>query len=157
MLTIKQIFDKLNEMEYLTVGGIASMLYGVPRNTFDIDIMIFYTDTAQLLQILKELGYNNCVLKDTMVSISEVTPQKMIESRVVMFINGVKIDAIILGELDRRIWNEVYNRGVLFEQEGTTINTIDIADLIELKRSTGRPKDLEDVKLLTEIMERVDG
>ncbi len=29
-----------HEVRYLVVGGIASALYGVPRTTFDLDILI---------------------------------------------------------------------------------------------------------------------
>jgi len=29
-----------NEVRYLVIGGIASVLYGVPRATFDLDILI---------------------------------------------------------------------------------------------------------------------
>ena len=29
-----------NEVKYLVIGGIAAVLYGVPRATFDLDILI---------------------------------------------------------------------------------------------------------------------
>ena len=39
-----------HEVKYLVMGGIASILYGVPRATFDLDILIkASSENAQLL------------------------------------------------------------------------------------------------------------
>jgi len=41
-----EVFRSLqrNEVKYLVIDGIASILYGVPNATFDIDILIEATD-----------------------------------------------------------------------------------------------------------------
>jgi len=39
---LKKVFSSFqnHEVKYLVIGGIASILYGVPRATFDLDILI---------------------------------------------------------------------------------------------------------------------
>jgi hypothetical protein len=39
---LRDVFSSLrkHDVKYLTIGGIAAVLYGVPRATFDLDILI---------------------------------------------------------------------------------------------------------------------
>ena len=48
-----------NDVKYLVIGGIAAVLYGVPRATFDLDILIEPTNenAQKLLDALSELGF----------------------------------------------------------------------------------------------------
>ena len=48
-----------HEVEYLIVGGLAVNLYGVPRVTQDIDLIVSTTKTniTKMLAVLKKLGY----------------------------------------------------------------------------------------------------
>ena len=43
---LQGVFSSLqeNNVKYLVMGGIASVLYGVPRATFDLDILIESSD-----------------------------------------------------------------------------------------------------------------
>ena len=47
-----------HEVRYLVIGGVASVLYGVPRATFDVDILIEPTieNAQRLLTALEEAG-----------------------------------------------------------------------------------------------------
>jgi hypothetical protein len=48
-----------NDVKYLVIGGIAAVLYGVPRATFDLDILIEPTEenAQKLLDALVEIGF----------------------------------------------------------------------------------------------------
>ena len=57
-------FDELGEfyrqkVDYLLVGGLAVNLYGIPRVTHDIDILISFErkNVEKLMEILKRLDY----------------------------------------------------------------------------------------------------
>jgi hypothetical protein len=50
---LKSLYD--NNIEYLIVGGVAVNLHGVPRATFDFDLVIS-TDKSNILALLKVLG-----------------------------------------------------------------------------------------------------
>ena len=51
-----------NDVRYLVIGGIAAVLYGVPRATFDLDILIEPTkeNAQKLLNALMEIGFGYC-------------------------------------------------------------------------------------------------
>jgi len=55
--TVFASFQK-NDVKYLVIGGIAAVLYGVPRATFDLDILIEPTieNADKLLIALSEAG-----------------------------------------------------------------------------------------------------
>ena len=53
---LKDVFESFqkHEVRYMVIGGIAAVLYGVPRATFDLDILIEPTpqNTQRLLDAL---------------------------------------------------------------------------------------------------------
>ena len=58
---MRQIFVALNEgkVRYLVVGGIASILYGVPRMTFDVDLIVDFKvpNLKRLTAALGRIGF----------------------------------------------------------------------------------------------------
>jgi len=63
---LKDVFASFqkHEVRYVVIGGIASVLYGVPRATFDLDILIDATpeNTQNLLDALSEAGMGTASL-----------------------------------------------------------------------------------------------
>lgn len=57
----EDVFNQLNnkKVRYLVVGGIAVNLYGVPRATMDLGLMVetSKTNLSKLIAVLEELGY----------------------------------------------------------------------------------------------------
>ena len=57
---LKGVFESFqkHDVRYLVIGSIASILYGVPRATFDLDIIIEATpdNAKQLLDALLDAG-----------------------------------------------------------------------------------------------------
>lgn len=57
---LKEVFASFqkHEVRYIVIGGIASVIYGVPRATFDLDILIDATpeNTQHLLNALSDAG-----------------------------------------------------------------------------------------------------
>jgi hypothetical protein len=49
---------RLHGVEYVVIGGVVAILHGVPRATFDLDILIEATsdNAARLLDALKAAG-----------------------------------------------------------------------------------------------------
>ncbi|PIX26488.1 MAG: hypothetical protein COZ68_01110 [Deltaproteobacteria bacterium CG_4_8_14_3_um_filter_43_13] len=61
MLDYLGILKKMNEkgVRYIVVGGIAVNLYGIPRMTYDIDLMLDLEDKnlKKFLKLLKSWGF----------------------------------------------------------------------------------------------------
>ena len=67
-----------NKVKYLIIGGIACIIYGVPRTTLDIDIFIepSVKNAKKLLKALKEAGFGTARM---------TTPQKITENEINVF------------------------------------------------------------------------
>ena len=55
-----------HEVRYVVLGGVASVLYGVPRTTFDLDILIEATteNAERLLAALIDAGFGTAAMTD---------------------------------------------------------------------------------------------
>ena len=72
---LRDVFASLqrHEVRYLVIGGIASVLYGVPRATFDLDMLIEDTpvNARRLLDALLEAGLGTA----TLITVEELLAQ----------------------------------------------------------------------------------
>ncbi|MFZ6016204.1 MAG: nucleotidyltransferase [Nitrospirota bacterium] len=70
MLDYLAIFRRLNEkgIRYIVVGGVAVNLYGIPRMTYDIDLLLDLEDEnlKRFLKLLKGWGFKPKVPVDIM-------------------------------------------------------------------------------------------
>ncbi len=138
---LRAVFASLqaHEVRYVTIGGIAAVLYGVPRATFDLDILIEASpDNAdRLLAALKEAGLGTADL---------ITSGDLLKETITVFNDRVRIDV------------QTQTPGITFEQAWKNRQTmsyqnqaffvLDRTDLIAAKKAAGRPVDLEDVRAL---------
>jgi hypothetical protein len=137
----KALFAALekNNVKYVIIGGVAAILYGVPRMTGDIDLFIEASlDNARcLLNALNDLGYDTAEL---------VTPDGLIAVKLLMFENGIKIDVMLdIPGLDfATAWA---NRETMYAGQ-QMFYIISKTDLITSKIASGREKDLADVAAL---------
>ena len=138
MLRIEQVFSALNDasVDYLLVGGLASVLYGVPRTTVDIDIAVRpkMDHVLKAIKALESLG----LVPDTKV------PNEILGQGGVTFSNEREIDMIT--DLKGVDFNIAWDRRKQIEYEGITIQVISKEDLITALKAVGRQKDLDDLK-----------
>lgn len=138
---LPEVFASLrsHDVKYLVIGGVAASLYGVPRATFDLDILIEATsqNAQRLLDALTEAGFGTASL---------VTAADVLAQQILIFEDRVKIDVQIatLGLSFADAWE----RRVTMTYAGRTFHVVSKADLIASKLAAGRPVDLEDVRLL---------
>ena len=128
-----------HEVRYLVIGGIASILYGVPRATFDLDILIDATpeNTKSLLDALVEAGLYTAEL----ASVEEI-----LENEITIFKDFLRIDVQTFSP--GLVFEEAWSRCNTMEYHGQEFNVVSREDLIASKRASGRDVDLEDVRLL---------
>jgi len=138
---LKDVFASLHrhKVKYLVIGGIAAVLHGVPRATFDLDLFIEATpeNAQRLLDALLEAG---------LATASLITPEELLAHEITVFKDRVRIDVqTYTPGLD---FPTAWARRETVEYEGTPFFLVSRADLIASKRAAGRPVDLEDVRLL---------
>jgi hypothetical protein len=128
-----------HDVKYVVIGGIASILHGVPRATFDLDILIeAETENARrLLDALLEAGLGTASL---------TTAEDLLANEITVFRDRVRID-VQTSTPGIRFADAWRNRKTV-DYQGQKFFVLSKADLIASKRAAGRPVDLEDVRLL---------
>jgi tRNA nucleotidyltransferase/poly(A) polymerase len=121
------------------IGGIAVVLHGVPRATFDLDILIDATpaNAANLLRAFIDAGLGTATL---------TTPEDVLANEITVFKDRVRID--VQTSTPGLSFTDAWSRREVMEYRGQPFNVVSRADLIAAKRAAGRPVDLDDVRLL---------
>ena len=128
-----------HEVKYVVIGGIASVLHGVPRATFDLDILIeATTENAQNLL--------NALLDSGLGTASLLSAQDLIAHEITVFKDRVRID--VQTRTPGIDFKTVWAKRETMDYQGQIFYVISKADLIASKRAAGREVDLEDVRLL---------
>ncbi|MCK5598460.1 hypothetical protein KAI78_02450 [bacterium] len=158
-MSYRDIFLTLNSenVRYLVVGGLAVNLYGVPRMTFDLDLIVEnkLENFQNLVNAFQKAGFaprRPMALKDLL---SPETIEKWItEKNLIDFCVYGKdkpfeeIDIVLSHNVD---FNKEYSEKTEMESESIIIPIISTAGLIEMKKYSGRIQDLQDVKLLRKL------
>ena len=161
-LDYKTIFKRLNELEidYIVVGGLAVNFHGVPRMTYDIDIMILLRNenVLKLVGQIEGWGYRPKIPVDPKELGNPSTRATWMVEKGMKALNFYS-ESLSVGEIDIVIespipYNDLKARAVRFELEDVRIPTVSIHDLIELKLRAGRKQDLSDVESLRTVLER---
>ena len=128
-----------HKVRYVVIGGIASVLHGVPRATFDLDILIEATpeNTRRLLDALLSAGFGTADL---------TTVDDLLAHEITVFQDRVRLDVQTAtpGINFSQAWK---NRRVMSYQ-GQEFFILSRQDLLTSKRAAGREIDLEDARLL---------
>ncbi len=129
-----------NDVKYLVIGGIAAVLYGVPRATFDLDILIEPTkeNAQKLLDALSEAGFGTAQL---------TTADEIIGTEITIFTDRVRLD--VQTATPGILFEDAWPRRATLAYEGQRFEVVSLDDLIQSKIAAGREVDLEDVRILT--------
>lgn len=132
-------FFQQHDVKYVVIGSIASILHGVPRATFDLDILIEATseNARRLLDALLEAGLGTAAL---------ATPMAIVDNEITIFKDKVRID--VQTSTPGIEFSEVWERRKRVEYRGQEFFILSRLDLLSSKRAAGRPVDMEDVRLL---------
>lgn len=140
----KRFIKLLNEhnIKYIILGGQAVNYWGFIRYTGDLDIIVEPTveNAENLILALLHFGYD---VYDFQVQ-DFTTPDTAVQL-------GAPPDRIdILSSTLGINFEACFEKKVIVEIDEVQYNFIDLEHLIENKKAVGRPKDLEDIKNLTD-------
>jgi len=138
---LKDVFASLqrHKVRYIVIGGIAAVLHGVPRATFDLDILIDASpdNAKKLLEAFLEARLGTADL---------ITPKELLSQEITIFKDRVRID--VQTSTPGLKFDEAWERRETMEYQNQKFYVASREDLIASKRAAGRPVDLEDVRLL---------
>ncbi len=137
-------FLNAHSVEFVIIGATAFPIHGYARATLDIDIFIRPEprNAAQLLEALRDFGYDvSDITLEDLLTRKVLIRQYLVETDIHPFVAGVSFD---------QVWkNRVSGT---YGHEKVFYASLD--DLITMKRAAGRPKDLEDLKILQILVQK---
>jgi uncharacterized nucleotidyltransferase DUF6036 len=124
----------------ILLSGIAAVLHGVPRATFDLDILIEATEdnSQRLLDALEESQFGTATM---------INAKELVSHEITIFQDRVRIDVqTFTPGID---FHSAWVNKETMNYQGQEFYVLSKADLISSKKAAGRERDLEDVRLLT--------
>jgi len=137
------------KINYMIVGGYAVNFHGFSRNTVDIDLVIKFSlsNLKKIEKILHGMGMISRLPIDA-VSVYKFR-EEYIQNRNLIAWNFYKIDDPTV-QVDILITHDVKDfKSEMFRVGDFKFKVISRDDLIEMKKKSGREKDLVDIKELT--------
>lgn len=127
-----------HEVRYLIIGAAACAMHGFARATKDLDLFIEATpeNARRVLAALSEFGYD----------VTDLTVEDVLKFK--LLFRKYWLDADIHPEVTGATFKTAWPHRVKAGMEGVPAFYVSLDDLIRMKRSAGRPKDLEDLKNL---------
>ncbi|NIA28380.1 MAG: hypothetical protein GWP06_00530 [Actinobacteria bacterium] len=147
-MRVLQAFEK-QKVNYVLIGGVAMILYGMERLTRDVDVFVEMIP-ENIERLRKAL---NSIYKDA--SINEISMQELDQYSVIRYgtPNGFNIDMMSrIGEAVS--FNDLEYETV--EYKGTKIRIATPETLFNLKKDTVRQKDKVDAFFLNELIKKKD-
>ena len=146
-----------SKVRYLIAGGLSVNLYGVPRVTQDIDIVIAMDreNVLKITSLLKELGYvpRLPVSPDDLANPDKV--KDWIENKNLKAFsfyhkneNYKVIDIVLVHPLD---FEKSFINRTVKRAKDIDIYLASIDDVVKMKEFSGRPQDLSDIEMLNKV------
>jgi predicted nucleotidyltransferase len=135
---------KENKADFVIIGATAFPVYGYSRATLDLDIFIRPTreNVKRVMKGLEEFGYD----------ISDLSIKDFLEKKILIrqYILEIDIHPFVAGVEFEDVWktkvrNKIGDVEVYFAS---------LDNLIKMKKSAGRARDIEDLKYLEKIKEK---
>jgi len=152
-----------HRVRYLVVGGVATVLYGNPRFTKDLDVLVD-TSEANLRKIItafKVLGFVPRVPVKPEAFVLKENREKWRREKNMLaftFINPAtpfeNVDILTEGHID---FTKAYRKKKIFTAGSIKIPVIAKTDLIRMKKRAGRVQDLQDVAILSAVRKKARG
>ena len=143
----------LNEVKYMLVGGMATVFHGHVRTTQDLDLWIKDTpdNREKFVLALKQSHVPGAESFKTM----EMVPGW---SQITVGTKGFVADLMsYMKAFSKEDFDKVYRYAKSVEFNQVPITVIDLKNLIKEKKQLARPKDLEDVRHLEQILKNKKG
>ena len=145
---------------YCVVGGVAINLHGIPRMTYDVDIVVEPTSSAleRCAAVLSSLG----LVARVPVRLADLADpelrQSLLEEKNLVAVPFLDpgdplraVDVLVSPPVDPR---ELVARAVIMNRSQHAVRVACLADLIAMKRLAGRAQDLDDAELLSAWLDR---
>ncbi len=132
-----------DEIEYAICGGLAVVIYGYPRFTRDIDLLIPEADLDRVLSSIKKLNYT---VPGGLISFNKGTSREINVYRISKVVDEefLSLDLVLVSHVLQTVWDE----RVVFEWQNRQITVVSLTGLAKMKQLAGRTQDRLDLEKL---------
>jgi len=157
---IRELIEVLarSDVHYCIVGGVAVNLHGVPRMTYDVDIVprLDSANLEALAGVLSELRLK-CRVPASLVRFSDPEFRREMASRNLLAVtftdpNDPLREVDVLVSPPSVEPDELVARATVLRLGDVPVHVVALADLIAMKRAAGRAQDLSDAEHLERIL-----
>jgi hypothetical protein len=124
-----------HDVDFVVIGGVAAQVHGHRRTTMDLDLT-------------PDPDPEN--LRRLSAALSELEASPLDSGEEVLFTRHSQIH-IFKEPKGARPFDEMRERALVVDLDGTNVAIVSLDDLIRMKRAAGRPGDLDDIATLTEV------
>lgn len=139
-------------VDFVVIGGIAAVLHGSPRNTFDLDIAFAAdpTNLEALGTVLQDLGARLRGVPEDVPFVADAATLSQVE---VLTLSTAAGDLDVLANpAGAPRYEQLRDAADRYELDGTTVRVATVEHLIAMKSAAGRDKDLSDIVELQAIL-----
>lgn len=131
------------QVRYILIGGYSVILHGYSRTTGDMDIWVEKTlENYRKIKRAFQMFGMPVVDMDEEMFLHHPTWD--------VFTFGVPPTSIdLMTNVKGMDFNTCFEKAIYFEEDGLQIKTIHLNDLLQAKKATARPKDLDDLENLS--------
>lgn len=148
-LALFQALD-LGGVRYAVAGGLAVVLHGVPRMTFDVDLLLDWApdNVQRLVGVLRAEGYRPRVPEPVERLLDPEARGSWRRDRGMLAFSlhhpGRPMEEVDLLLGDEELWGAIADTLEVRQLGAVAVPIVGKRALVEMKRRAGRPKDLQD-------------
>jgi predicted nucleotidyltransferase len=138
---LKSLSD--HKVDFVVIGATAFPIHGYARATLDIDLFVRPTpeNVHRVLAALRSFGYDvEDLTEEDLLKKKVLIRQYLVETDIHPFVTGITFE-------------QVWANRVMGSYKNQKVYYACLEDLITMKKAAGRPKDLEDLKVLVRLKE----
>jgi len=138
---LKSLSD--HKVDFVVIGATAFPIHGYARATLDIDLFVRPTpeNVHRVLAALRSFGYDvEDLTEEDLLKKKVLIRQHLVETDIHPFVTGITFE-------------QVWANRVMGSYKNQKVYYACLEDLITMKKAAGRPKDLEDLKVLVRLKE----
>lgn len=150
------------EVDYLLCGGLAINIYGVPRVTADIDLLLDFNpeNLKKFKAITRQLSYEACIPLDFESLASEQIRKNIVSQKNLVAYsfyninhNFMNLDVLVKTPFS---FEYLWKKKAVRSMDDFKVFLVSLQDLITMKLATARKQDLEDIEILKKLS-NIDG
>jgi hypothetical protein len=144
------------DVEFILVGGVAGIVHGAARATFDIDV-VYRRSADNIARLVEALRPIQPYLRGAPPGLPFVFDAGTVQRGLNFTLETAVGDLDLLGEITGGgSYDQLVAGSVIIDVFGHSCRTVSLETLVRLKRAAGRPKDLEAIAELEALLDERD-